>query len=315
MKLIIELYKKLYLIRKVEEVIKDNYFDDEMKTPMHMSKGEEAIVAGVCHALGSEDQVFGTYRSHALYLSKVGETDKFFAEMYGKKTGVAAGKSGSMHLSCPEKGYMSSSAIVASNIPVAVGAAWANKIKNNGKIVAVFFGDGAIDEGDFWESINMACLWDLPILFICEDNDLAVFTPSNKRHGYYNISDFMDQFNMTNYDYKTTRVDHVYYWTRKAIDDMKTHNHPSFIRFKYYRYLEHVGVNEDNVPGYREEDEAKYWDDPLEHCKGIMKNKVDQSQIDKIEEEVDKQVYRSLEFAQQSSFSDVKDLYKNVFYE
>ena len=182
--LLINLYKKMYLIRKVENTIKKNYNDDEIKTPMHMSMGEEAIVVGVCAALREKDQVFGTYRSHALYLSKVEETDKFFAEMYGKKTGVAMGRAGSMHLSCPEKGYISSSAIVASNISVAVGASWANKMKNNGKIVAVFFGDGAVDEGGFWESINMACLWKLPILFICEDNDLAVFTQSNKRHGY-----------------------------------------------------------------------------------------------------------------------------------
>ncbi len=109
----LELYRKMYLIRKSEETIQEYYPQDDMKTPMHMSMGEEAIVAGVVGALKSEDQVLGTYRSHALYLAKTGETDLFFAEMYGKATGMAQGKSGSMHLSAPQKGLLCCSAIVA----------------------------------------------------------------------------------------------------------------------------------------------------------------------------------------------------------
>ena len=159
-----KLYKKLYLIRRVEERIQELYFDDEMKTPMHMSMGGEAISVGVCEALGRKNQVFGSYRTHALYLSKTEETDRFFAEMYGKETGTAKGLAGSMHLASPEAGMIMTSAVVATTIPVAVGAALAAVYLKSGNIIASFFGDGATDEGVFWESLNFACLKKLPIL-------------------------------------------------------------------------------------------------------------------------------------------------------
>lgn len=316
MSIFIDLYKKMYLIRKVENVIIENYFDDEMKTPMHMSKGSEHISVGVCSLLSDTDQIFTTYRSHAPYIAKGGNIDEFFSEMYGKENGICSGKAGSMHICSLENGHMSSSAIVASNIPVAVGAAFANKVQNNGKIVVVFFGDGAIDEGNFWESINMACLWKLPILFICEDNNLAVFTSKNKRQGYHNISDIMDQFNMTSYNYRTNRVDKIYNYTRKAIDDIKKKKIPSFIRFEYYRYLEHVGINEDNTPGYRNNNGIQYWDDPVKNYRIFLKKRgIDNVQLNYIEEEINNQVYDSLNFAKRSNFSNVNNIYKDVFYE
>ena len=135
----LELYKKLYLIRKCEEKIIAHYHEDEMKTPMHMSMGAEAIAAGICQALKRKDQVFGTYRSHAVYLSKTQDIYNFFAEMYGRETSLLKGKGGSMHLCAVGHGFMGTSAIVASAIPVAVGAAFANKRSKNDKIVAVFF--------------------------------------------------------------------------------------------------------------------------------------------------------------------------------
>src|SRR3990167_1866711 len=126
----IDIYKSLYLIRRVEERIRDLYFEDEMKTPMHMSMGGEAIAVGICQAAGSNSQMFGTYRSHALYLTKTMETDEFFAEMYGKATGVARGKAGSMHLASPEHGLMVTSAVVGTTLPWALGDAFAAKYQN-----------------------------------------------------------------------------------------------------------------------------------------------------------------------------------------
>src|SRR3989344_4348540 len=140
----LELYRKVYLARKVEEKIILEYPKDEMKTPMHMSMGEEAIVAGVCQALGLDSHVLSSYRSHAIYLSKTGETEKFFGELCGKATGPAKGKAGSMHLSSPEKGYVTSSAVVGTQIPVAVGVAFANKRLKRKANTAEFFGDGAM---------------------------------------------------------------------------------------------------------------------------------------------------------------------------
>jgi TPP-dependent pyruvate/acetoin dehydrogenase alpha subunit len=255
----LELYKKLYLIRRAEEKIREHYMENEMKTPMHMSMGEEAIAVGVCHALKTEDQVFGTYRSHAIYLAKTQNVEDFFAEMYGKDTALLKGKGGSMHMCAPEAGFMGTSAIVASIIPVAVGAAFANKRKGNGKLVAVFFGDGALDEGDFWESLNVACLMKLPILFVCEDNGFAVHTPTSKRQGYASITDIVSRFNCNVLREKTTDVEIIYGLTLKAIESIKTTQMPCFIHLRYYRYLEHVGVNEDFDADYRSREEFEEW--------------------------------------------------------
>ncbi len=183
-----ELYKKLYLARRCEEKIIELYHENEMRTPMHMSMGSEAIAAGVCHALKEDDQILGTYRAHAIYLAKTLDSDSFFAEMYGKDSSIIKGRGGSMHLCLPQRGFMMASAVVGNVLPVAVGAAFANKAQKNGKIVAVFFGDGTTDAGQFWESVNVACLMKVPILFVCEDNELAVHSPKSTRRGYPSLS-------------------------------------------------------------------------------------------------------------------------------
>lgn len=316
LKLNLALYKKLYLIRKAETEIRKYYPEDEMKTPMHMSIGEEAITAGVCHALKKQDQAFGTYRSHALYLAKTGETDKFFAEMYGKATGGAMGKAGSMHLSAPEAGLMGTSAIVASIISVAVGAAFANKKKKNNKIVAVFFGDGAIDEGGFWESLNVACLMKLPVLFVCEDNGLAIHTSTSQRQGYKSITDIVSKFNCNVFQKETTDVEVIYQLASLAIKLVKTTQKPSFLYLKYYRYLEHVGINEDFDAGYRSRKEFEKWykKDPIDlQRKKLLKSGIKGERIIKIEKEIDGQIKNSIRLAKKAPFVKVSELYKNVF--
>lgn len=314
----LELYKKLYLIRKAESLIIENYKDNEMKTPMHMSAGSEAIEVGVCMALSEKDQVFGTYRSHGLYLAKGGDINKFFGEMSGKITGAVKGKGGSMHLSAPKKGLMATSAVVASTIPIAVGAAYANKIKQNKHVTTVFFGDGAIDEGAFWESLNMACLMKLPIIFVCEDNGLAVHTSDKQRHGYNDISEIVSQFRCNAYRSKSTDVEEIYDLTKKALRSIKIARKPSFLHLKYYRYLEHVGVNEDFEAGYRDINEFKKWEklDPLDlQRKKLASQSISQDQIKQIEEKVDRVVLNAFNIAKRAKFPPKSELLKDIFYE
>jgi TPP-dependent pyruvate/acetoin dehydrogenase alpha subunit len=311
-----ELYRKMYLIRKVEEKICEHYPEDEMKTPVHLSIGEEAISAGVCTALGPESQVFGTYRSHGIYLAKTGETDKFFAELYGKETGLAKGKAGSMHLSAPEAGFLGTSAIVGSIIPVAVGAAFANKMEGNGKVVAVFFGDGAVDEGAFWESLNVACLMKLPVLFVCEDNDLAVHTHKSFRHGYHSITDIVSQFDCNVLKDETTDVAVIYKLTTDAMRLINETQKPCFLYSKYYRYREHVGVYEDFDCGYRSREEFEEWYkvDPLHlHRKKLLELYCSEEEIKKIENAVDAQVEKSIDLAKKASLPKNYELYKGVY--
>ena len=312
----LELYKKLYLARRAEEKICEHYMEDEMKTPMHMSMGEKAIAVGVCHALKSEDQVFGTYRSHAIYLAKTQNIDDFFAEMYGKDTALLKGKGGSMHMCAPDYGFMGTSAIVASNIPVAVGAAFANKRQGNGKLAAVFFGDGACDEGAFWESLNIACLMKLPILFVCEDNSLAVHTPVSQRQGYRSIDDIVSNFNCNVLKVKTTDAEAIYELTLEAIDLVKKTRMPCFIHLRYYRYLEHVGVNEDFDAGYRSREEFEKWCkvDPVNlQRKKLLQQGIKEAEIAGIEKEINSRIENSMKSAREAPFAEGGELYNGVF--
>lgn len=315
-KLNLELYKKLYLIRKSEETIRKYYMDDEMKTPVHLSEGEEAIAAGVCQALEKEDQIFGTYRNHAIYLAQTGETDKFFAELYGKKTGVAKGKAGSMHMFSPEKNFLGASAVVATSIPVAVGAALANKYKNNKKLVFVFFGDGALDEGAFWESLNFACLKKLPIILICEDNGLAIHAHIKDRQAFKSITDIVSKFDCNIFREKTTDPEIIYNLTFNAIKKHRKTGKPCFMHLKYYRYLEHVGINQDFKFGYRSEAEFKKWYkvDPVNlQRKKLLKNGFTEKEIKELEAKIDKQIDKSIELAKKAPFPDKSELLSDVY--
>ena len=159
-------YRSLYRIRRVEEEIARIYPSDKIKSPVHLSIGQEAVSVGVCEALRPKDVVFGTYRSHAYYLAKGGDLKKMVAELYGKATGCAKGKGGSMHLIDAAHGIMGASAVVGTTIPNAVGYAYALKLQRKDSVVVSLFGDGATDEGVFYESLNFAALKQLPIIFI-----------------------------------------------------------------------------------------------------------------------------------------------------
>lgn len=313
----IELYKKIYLIRRAERAIVENYSSDDMKTPMHMSMGEEAIVAGIVNAFSMDDLAFGTYRSHALYLSMTGETDKFFAEMYGKRTGAVKGKGGSMHLLSPKNGLMVTSAVVASTIPLACGAAYAKKYQKQGGIITAFFGDGAIDEGEFWESLNIACLMKLPVFFVCQDNNFAVHTAAKLRHGYKSIFEIVSKFDCDAFEIESTDVEIVFNKAKEIISSIRKKQRPAFLYTKYYRYLEHVGIHEDFDKGYRHKKEYMVWKktDPCDmQRKKLLSLGILEKGILQIESEIEKKVAKSLFFAQTSKFPEAGELEKDVFY-
>src|SRR5688572_28646885 len=182
-----QLYRSLYRIRRVEEEVAKVYPTDKIKSPIHLSIGQEAVAVGVCETLKPADIVFGTYRSHASYLAKGGDLKKMIAELYGKETGCAKGKGGSMHLVDVSAGVMGASAVVGTTIPQAVGFAYALKLQNKSSIVVTFFGDGACDEGVFYESLNFAALKKAPIIFICENNAYSIHSPQSDRHSMPDI--------------------------------------------------------------------------------------------------------------------------------
>lgn len=315
--LILSLYKRAYLIRSSEELIIKHYDNNEMKTPMHMSMGEEGIAAGVCTALGKNSKIFGTYRSHGLYLAITQESDKFFSEMYGKQSGVLKGKGGSMHLLSPSDGLLGISAVVGSTIPLAVGAAFANVYLKKTEISAAFFGDGAVDEGVFWESLNLACSKKLPVLFVCEDNGYAVHTPPALRRGYKSLTNVVKQFDCSVFETDSTDAEEIYKLTLKAIASIQEKGQPAFLQLNYYRYLEHVGVHEDFHSGYRDKKEFIKWlkKDPVKLLRNKLKDLIKDEEIAEIETQINNQVATSFQKALNASFPNSTELLKNTFYE
>ncbi len=168
-------------IRRVEEVLADRYAEQEMRCPMHLCIGQEAIAVGVCAVLNNRDKVFSNHRAHGHYLAKGGDLDAMVAELYGKSTGCAGGRGGSMHLIDLQVGFMGATPIVGGTVPLSVGSAWADQLLDNDQVTVVFFGDGCFEEGVMHESLNFAALHQLPVIFVCENNDFSVYTHRNER--------------------------------------------------------------------------------------------------------------------------------------
>jgi TPP-dependent pyruvate/acetoin dehydrogenase alpha subunit len=314
-----QLFKSLLLARRSEEYIVKHYPENLMRTPMHMSMGQEFVSVGVCAALDGKADVFASYRSHAAFLAQTHDTDRFFAELYGRTSGTGEGKGGSMHLAAPDSGHMLSSGVVATQVPVAVGAAFANHRLGTGRTAVAFFGDGAVDAGVFWESINSAALFKLPVLFVCEDNGYAVDTPRVERQAVKSLSDAVRGFGCDSYDDDSGDVERVYSMARAAAAKANRDRRPAFLNIKCCRYLEHVGIGEDWHWGYRDKTEVeRQWiakDAVVAQRKRLAALQVPEAQIAAIEREIDERVSASRERAANSPIPAADRLYAGVFHE
>jgi TPP-dependent pyruvate/acetoin dehydrogenase alpha subunit len=254
------LYRSLYRIRRVEEEIARVYPSDKIKSPVHLSIGQEAVSVGVCEALRPQDVVFGTYRSHAYYLAKGGDLKKMIAELYGKTTGCAKGKGGSMHLVDAAHGIMGASAVVGTTIPNAVGYAYALKLQRKDSIVVSFFGDGATDEGVFYESLNFAALKQLPIIFVCENNFYAIHTHLRHRHRDVNLCERVRAYGIPAEQIGANDILKINERVKVVVDLLRANQAgPFFFECLTYRWKEHVGPNDDFHLGYRSYEEARPW--------------------------------------------------------
>ncbi len=260
-RLVRTLYRSLRLIRRAEERLAEIYPSDKIKSPVHLSIGQEAASVGVCDALEPDDVVSATYRGHAAYLAKGGSLPAMIAEMYGKATGCAAGKGGSMHLVSAERHVIGASAVVGTNIPIAVGHALAFRRQGRDRVVVCFFGDGATEEGVFYESLNFAALHRLPVLFVCENNHYAIHEPLAKRWATDRLGERVATYGMKTHLVPDADVFAIRDGAAAAIARMRAGGGPEFMECRVYRWREHVGPNEDYDAGYRSRDEAVPWMD------------------------------------------------------
>lgn len=315
----IQLYKSLFLARRSEEYIVKHYPENLMRTPMHMSMGQEFVSVGVCAALDGKADVFASYRSHSAFLAQTHDTDRFFSELYGRTSGTGEGKGGSMHLAAPDQGHILSSGVVATQIPVAVGAAFANRQLGTGRTSAVFFGDGACDAGVFWESVNTASLFKLPVLFVCEDNGYAVDTPREARQVSKSLSEAVKPFGADTYDDDSGDVESVYVLAREAAAKAHRDRRPAFLNIKCCRYLEHVGIGTDWSWGYRDQATVeREWiaRDALKRQRArLAQHQIGESAIAAMEDEIERAIQTSVKRASQAPIPQPARLYAGVFHE
>lgn len=312
------LYRSLLLSRRSEEYIVRHYPENLMRTPMHMSMGQEFVSVGICSALDGKADVFASYRSHAAFLAQTHDTDRFFAELYGRVSGTGEGKGGSMHLAAPDRGHLLSSGVVATQIPVAVGAAFANLRLKSGRTAVAFFGDGATDAGVFWESVNSASLFRLPVLFVCEDNGFAVDTPRSARQTFESLAEAVRPFGCDVYEDASGDVESVYLLARKAVEAAQRQRRPAFINIKCCRFLEHVGTGEDWHWGYRDKEATvRDWierDAVIVQRNRLLARGITESDILAMEDEVENKVRLSVERAAAAPIPGPDRLYAGVFH-
>ena len=293
-------------IRLVEESIANKYSEQKMRCPTHLSIGQEAIAVGVCANLTSQDQVLSTHRAHAHYLAKGGCLNSMMAEIYGKASGCSKGMGGSMHLIDTSVGFMGSTAIVGNTIPVAVGLALEKKLTHKKSIACVFFGDGATEEGAFYESVNFAIIHSLPILFICENNLYSVYSGLEVRQPVdRKIYKMVRAMGISAQHGNGNDVEEVARKVKQAKTMILKSGGPQFLEFDTYRWREHCGPNFDNNIGYREESEFLKWKkkDPLKNFYSENSQKYIDRKIDTISQEIDD----AHQFADDSKFPTLQE--------
>lgn len=314
------LYRTMVRIRFCEESLVEPILKKEVRCPVHLYSGEEAIATGVCAALAEKDYIFGTHRSHGHYLAKGGSMRELIAEIYGKQTGCSRGRGGSMHVCDPDKGVLGAAPIVGGTISLAVGCALASKIKKEKNVTVSFFGDGAAGEGVLYESINFAALKKLPIIFACENNLYSTHMPIKECRPKNNIFEIGTSYGIISFRVDGNDVLRVYEAAKKAVEICRKNQGPVFIEFMTYRLRGHVGAD-DNIQGthtdIRPKEEIAKWrkKDPIRKFEQyLLRNKIlAKGNRETLRKETEAEVNDAYVFAKKSSYPKKGELTKYVF--
>lgn len=313
-----EFYQNMLRIRMVEERIADLYPEQEMRCPVHLSVGQEAIAVGVCANLSASDYVLSSHRSHAHYLAKGGDLKAMMAELYGKANGCSGGKGGSMHLVDLRVGFLGATPIVASTIPIAVGTAFASAIRREERVTVAFFGDGATEAGVFHEAINFAALKRLPVVFVCENNFYSVYSPLSVRQPEGREVFWLAKgHGVESYQRDGNDVFEVCRLAEQAIRKARKGGGPTFLEFKTYRWREHCGPNYDNHLGYRTEKEFQEWKQrcPIEKLKVCLlgNNTLCNQDIEQMVKKLEAEIEDAVLFAKRSAFPEEQVLLEHIY--
>lgn len=315
----LQLFRTMLRIRRVQERIESEYMQDEMKTPVHLYIGQEAIAAGVCACLRDTDAVNSNHRSHGHYLAKGGDLNAMMAELFCKATGCSGGYGGSMHLVDVAHGNMGTSAIVGGGIPIGTGQGLAFKMQGLDNVSVVFFGDGAADEGTFYESLNFALLKQLPVIYVMENNGWAVCSPTATRHSGDNVFHAGAGDRLFTAKVDGNEPEQVFAATAKAVARARAGEGPSFIECVTYRILGHAGCLQQDPKGYRDPAEVEAW---RERCPVhayqqtlLAQGLLSEAGLAELEAELAAEIDAAFAFARQSPLPAADALNKNLFCE
>ncbi len=256
--LVLDLHRRMVRIRMFEESAGKLVESGDMPGFLHLYVGQEAVAAGVMSVLDDVDQITSTHRGHGHAIAKGAEFRPMFAELYGKTTGYCKGRGGSMHIVDMNRGMLGANAIVGGGIPIAIGAAFAAQYRGDGSVAASFFGDGATNIGAFHESVNMAAVWDLPVLFICENNGYAEFTAQGNHMRLEDIAERANSYGIPGVVVDGMDALAVRAVAKVAVDRAKRGEGPTLIEAKTYRYFDHQGIKGMRIP-YRDPAEVEAW--------------------------------------------------------
>jgi pyruvate dehydrogenase E1 component alpha subunit len=309
-------YREMLLIRRFEEKAAEMYALGKIGGFCHLYIGEEAVAVGAIAATRPEDYIITAYRDHGHALARGCDPKRVMAELYGKATGVSKGKGGSMHLFDVSRHFMGGYAIVGGHLPLAAGIAFAIKYRKADQVVLCFFGEGSVPNGVFHETMNMASLWRLPVVFICENNRFGMGTPVERASALYDIAYAAKGYNMPFHHVDGMNVLDVYQNMTKIVEAVRTAKRPIFVEARTYRYMGHSMA--DPAHGHyrtkEEIDEQKKRDAILVLQQQLLEEKaLDEGKIKKIEEEVKNIVLESIDFAEKSPEPALSSMYEDIY--
>jgi pyruvate dehydrogenase E1 component alpha subunit len=312
--LLLNYYKKMLELRLFELKVQELYRNGRLPGFVHLYIGEEAVGVGVCSNLETSDLVFSTHRGHGHALAKGVPARIVLAELWGKATGSSGGRGGSMHMYAPEYGFMGTNGIVGAPIPLATGGALSAKMRNNGQVSVCFFGDGAVNSGSFHEAVNIAAVWNLPVVYVCENNLYATEMAFSRATKNTSVASRGQAYCMPGIEVDGQDVMAVYETAKEAVRRAREGKGPTLIECKTYRYVGH----HEGDPGtdYRTREEVQDWKqrDPIKQTrKLLLSSGAEESKLQAVDQEVELLIDQAVEFAEASPEPSVESLNDYVF--
>ena len=311
---LVEMFRKMVEIRFFEEKVFDLYAQNLVPGTIHLYAGEEAVAVGVCAALQRDDYITSTHRGHGHCIAKGADLKRTMAEILGKKTGYCKGKGGSMHIADFSIGMLGATAVVGAGIPIAVGAGLSIKLRKTRQVVACFFGEGASNQGTFHEGINMASVWRLPVIFVCENNLYAMGTRQSRVMNIENVADRAVAYGIPGIAVDGNDVLAVYEATAKAVERARNGEGPTLIECKTYRHKGHSRVD---PARYRPKEEVEEWlaKDPIKRFreKLLQTKTLTEAEIQRIENEVAAEIEEAVKFAMESPYPEPEEALEDVY--